>query len=100
MKIPRYTIYNTRHPDGTAHGGTAIIIKSKIKHYELEKYQQEHLQATSIVVEENSRTITISAVYCPPKHIIKKEQFEIFYHTLGARFIVGGDYNAKHHQWG
>jgi hypothetical protein len=100
MKIPRYTIYNTRHPDGAAHGGAAITIKSKIKHYELEKYQQEHLQATRIVVEGNSRSITISAVYCLPKHIIKKEQFEIFYHTPGARFIACGDYNAKHHQWG
>jgi hypothetical protein len=48
-----------------------LLVKSKIKH-ELEKYQQENLQETSIVVEENNRTITISVVYCPPKHIIKK----------------------------
>jgi hypothetical protein len=27
IKIPNYTIYAAQHPDGTAHGGTAIIIK-------------------------------------------------------------------------
>jgi hypothetical protein len=27
IKIPNYTVYDTQHPDGTAHGGTAIIIK-------------------------------------------------------------------------
>jgi hypothetical protein len=44
MKIPHYTIYNTRHPDSTAHGGMAIIIKSKIKHYELENINKNTKQ--------------------------------------------------------
>lgn len=100
IKIPQYTIYDTKHPDGTGHGGTAVIIKNKIKHFELKEHRKEHIQATSIKVEEFNKTITISAVYCPPKHTIKKEQFEEFYQTLGPRFIAGGDYNAKHQQWG
>ena len=100
MKIHNYKIYDTKHPDGTAHGGTAIIIKSSIKHYELEQYQHDFLQATSVAIAELNRDITISAIYCPPKHTIKKEQFETFYKTLGPRFIAGGDYNAKHSEWG
>jgi len=100
IKIPNYAIYNTRHPDGTAHGGTAIIIRNSIKHYEKEKFGKEHLQATSIVVIDTSRPLTISAVYCPPKHILKKNHFEEFFNTLGHRFIAGGDYNAKHLHWG
>jgi len=40
------------YPDGKAHGGTALIIRSDIKHYEIEnKFQREFLQA-NIVVED------------------------------------------------
>ena len=31
---------------------------------------------------------------------IAKEDFDYFLDTLGNRFIAGGDYNAKHTQWG
>lgn len=100
MRIPRYDIYDTKHPSGRAHGGTAIIIKRSIKHHELQKYDKDYLQATSIVIEDWCGPLTLSAVYCPPKHSIKQNQFEDFFNTLGARFIAGGDYNAKHHYWG
>jgi exonuclease III len=33
FKIPNYAIYDTQHPDGTAYGGTAILIKNGIKRY-------------------------------------------------------------------
>lgn len=62
LKIHNYKLYNTQHPDGTAHGGTAIIIKSKIKHYEGIKYDKDHLQASSIVVEDWAGPVTITAV--------------------------------------
>jgi len=51
------------HPDDKAHGGTAIIIKSSIKHYEIDKYQKDFLQATSVMMEAWNGCITISAVY-------------------------------------
>lgn len=92
--------YDTQHPDGTAHGGTAVIIRKNIKHHELLKYEKEHLQATSIQVEEWSGPLVLSAVYCPPKHRIKSEEFNKYFKTLGPRFIAGRDYNAKNKQWG
>lgn len=64
MKIPRYDIYDTKHPSGRAHGGTAIIIKRTIKHHELIKYEKDFLQATSVVVEDWCGPLTLSAVYC------------------------------------
>lgn len=100
LKIPRYNIYDTQHPDGTAHGGTAIIIKTTIKHHENEGYKKEHLQATSITVEDWTGTLTVASIYSPPKHMIKQEQYWHFFKTLGHRFIAGGDYNAKHPWWG
>jgi len=73
IAILGYTLYHIMHSDDKAHGGTALIIRNNIKHYKIDKFQTEFLQATSIVVENRSGRITISAKYSPPKHIIKKE---------------------------
>lgn len=100
IKIPNYNIYTTNHPTGSAHGGTAIIVKNSIKHHECIPYHRPQLQATSIVIEDWFGKIKISAIYCPPKHTIKNDQFAEFFDTLGPRFIAGGDYNAKHQFWG
>ena len=32
LKIPYYTIYDTKHPSGKAHGVTAVIIRNDISH--------------------------------------------------------------------
>lgn len=100
LKIPNYSTYHTNHPDSTAHGGTAILIKNKVKHYQSSPYREEQLQATSITVEDWISPITLAAVYCPPKYNIKMDFFTKFFRTLGNRFVAGGDYNAKHVQWG
>jgi exonuclease III len=64
MSIPNYHIYRTDHPDKTAHGGTAVII---LKHHVRAEYRHEHLQATTIAVEDNLGELTIPAAYCPPQ---------------------------------
>ena len=58
LKIPQYSIYVTNHPDGKSHGGTAIIIKSNIKHYVLENTSNDYLQATGVTIEDNKGSIT------------------------------------------
>ncbi|XP_018368700.1 PREDICTED: nardilysin-like [Trachymyrmex cornetzi] len=58
------------------------------------------MQATNVVIEDWFSPITISAIYCPPKHATKQEDFENYFETLGNRFISGGDFNAKHPLWG
>lgn len=100
IKISNYTAYNTNHPDGKAHADTAIIIKKDIKHYELPKYETNHIQATNICIEDWIGPLTVSAIYSPPRHSIKKEQYTEFFTSLGGRFLVGGDFNAKHTCWG
>jgi len=96
IKIPKYTLYETQHPDGTAYGGTAIIIRNCIKYRLHGHYNLEYLQATSFIIEDWIGPQTIAAVYCPLKHTVKAEQFRSFYDALGQRFLAGGDYNAKH----
>jgi hypothetical protein len=100
ISIPTYTIYHTAHPDETAHGGTAVIIRQNLKHYVCAEYRHEHIQATTIAIEDNLGEITITAVYCPPKHNNKYNEYERFFKTLGHRFIAGGDFNAKNTFWG
>jgi len=82
--------------DDKAHGGTAFIIRSSIKYYEINKYQRDFLQATSVVVEVWNGCITISAIYSLSTHVIKSEKYIIFLQTLDNRFIVAE--NAKHTQ--
>lgn len=88
------------HPDGKAHGGAAILIKNNIKHFESNPFQKDEIQATTVVVEDWSSPITISAIYSPPKHAISKDSYVAFFKTLGHTFLTGGDFNAKHTMWG
>jgi len=89
------------HPDDKVHGEIALIIRSSIKHYEIDKHQIFcRPQSSSIMIEANkgNACITISAVYSSLKHIIKIEQYITFRETLRNHFIAAGDYNAKHTQ--
>ena len=101
FSIPGYNCYHSLHPDDRAHAGTAIIIKKSICHHELEKWEKDYIQATSISITDiNGSHIVISAIYCPPRHTISIEQFTNFFNSLGPKFIAGGDYNSKHISFG
>lgn len=95
-----HQVYLTPHPDGRAHAGTAIVIRSCLKHSLLEAYSTDYLQATSIRLEDRAGPIVLSAVYCPPKHRISEQMFLEYFQTLGHRYIAGGDWNAKNTYWG
>ena len=98
--IPQYKFYHAMHPDETAHGGSAILIKNTIKHHKGILFRSNELQATNIIVEDWHGPVSISSVYSPQKHNIKKDKYKEFFKTLGHRFLACGDYNAKHTVWG
>lgn len=100
IKIRDFDIYTTNHPDGTAHGGTAIIIRSSIKHHEHSKYRSEQIQATTVTIYDKNGDFNVSSVYCPPKYKLTEETLTTYFQTLGPRFIAGGDWNSKHSHWG
>jgi len=100
FNIFNYTLYKTNHPDGTAHAGSCILISNSIQHNVLIPFQEPSIQATNISIKINNIPITVSSVYCPPCHIIHRENFFRFFNTLGHSFIAGGDFNAKHSLWG
>jgi len=96
VNIPNYNIFSTNHPDGKAHSGTAVIIKKSIKSIEVDGFKKDYIQATTISTSETTGPINMSAVYCPPKLNNTKDQYLDFLKSLGNRYLVGGDYNAKH----
>jgi hypothetical protein len=63
FSAPRYKLHSTNHPDSIAHGGTAILIKETIEHYELLQYEEDSILATSIKVKGLPYEITITPVY-------------------------------------
>jgi hypothetical protein len=44
--------------------------------------------------------MTITAIYFPPRHAITPDEYVTLFRSLGSRFLIGGDWNAKHTAWG
>ena len=100
FNIEGYKLYDTKHPLGKAHGGTAIMVKNRVKHFPLEEFCKENIHSTSICIEEGYKKLILSAVYCPPRFKITENQYNEFFKSLGPCFIAAGDFNAKHLFWG
>jgi exonuclease III len=79
FKILYYEVYHIPRPDGTAHGGAAVVIGSAINHHELLHHQLDKIQAANIQVDTNTRPFTISAIYCPPRNVISAEEYIAFF---------------------
>jgi len=102
LKIPQYSLYHSNHPDGTAHGGAAIIIRTALQHFEAPAYQTDKIQASILRITDRSWPLHIAALYSPTphRHRIEVVDYDTFLRQLGLRFIAGGDWNAKHTDWG
>jgi len=91
---------SVNHPNGTARGGAAVIIRSGLKYIDLQAYQEDWVQCAKVRILSPTGDITIAAVYCPPRHLFGDDLFHDLLDNLGAKFIAGGDINAKHIWWG
>jgi len=100
INIPGYFSLKSNHPDNTAHGGVAILVKTSLFYQPLPNYSFDHIQSCSIQIKLNNIPLTIGAFYSPPRHKITKEILSNYFNTIKNNFIVGGDYNAKHQSWG
>ena len=96
FKIPKYTVYHCNHPDGSAHGGAAVIIRVTLRHCETPPYRTENIQAAVLNIDVQPWSFNIAALYSPPRHNLRTDEYDNFLHHLGTKFIVGGDWNAKH----
>lgn len=100
VKLKGYKCYQALHPDNKAHGGSAVLIKENLQHHEWAKIETEKFQICAIKVKTKGYETAIASIYSPPKHSISEEDFTQALGQLGNRFIIGGDFNAKHTFWG
>lgn len=100
LKLKGYKCYHALHPANKARGGSAVLIRDNLKHHECIKIETEMFQVCAITVKTKSYETSVASIYCPPKHSIKQKVFADVFEYLGNRFIIGGDFNAKHTYWG
>lgn len=100
LYIKNYKTYNAIHPDNLPKGGSAVIIRDTIDHFELGKVQSIDMQVSIVQVKSTKQILNIGALYCSPNCSIKRDSFKSMLSELGDRFIIGGDFNAKHLDWG
>jgi hypothetical protein len=98
--MPNYNVYHVPHPDDRAHGGASIIIRSAISHQELIYHQNKNFQAASFKINLNPWSLKLIAVYCPPRHAISSAEYVELFESYGSKYLIGGDWNVKHSQWG
>ena len=96
-KIRNYYIYNTPGPNPT-HGGTAVIVKACIPHYQLQLPQFSNLQLTAIKIPTRHEELCIGALYHSPSFkIIEKDLDEM--QQISQSFLLAGDLNSKNTDW-
>ena len=95
-----YKLYTCHHPSGSTHGGSAIYIKQQLQHNEGPSFCTPAMQCTVVSIRLNGGDVNIAAIYSPPWHNIKEPEYATLFAHLGHRWILGGDFNAKHPLWG
>ena len=95
IKIRNYEVYHSIHPANKARGGSGIILRKSIKHNLEPSTETEKVQMTTLTVYQKKQKLKIAAIYNPPRHVMKKQDYLHIFKALGNRFIIGGDFNAK-----
>lgn len=62
-------------------------------------YQTVEIQATSANIKTKAYEVINTAVYCPLRYAIKKDQYVDLLNSQTYRFMVDGDFNAKQTHW-
>ena len=100
MNMNKYNIFHTVHLSNNGRGGSAVIVKKSLSHSVEEKLRCSEFQATTIKIATKTQQISFTSVYSPPRHSISVEQYKDLIQKHKCKFIMGGDFNAKHTHWG
>lgn len=94
--INGYDIYRTDRIDKKG-GGTAVLIKSCIKHQVINPPLTESMESTIIKITCNNKSYIIASIYAPKQNLTEVDLKKIF--NLGNQVIIAGDFNGKHKKW-
>ncbi|GFV37005.1 probable RNA-directed DNA polymerase from transposon X-element [Trichonephila clavipes] len=103
IRVPNYTLYrNDRDTQIHPSGGTAILIKSSLKHHHLPTPSLGAVESTIVVLTPpGENPLLVASIYIPPTtspSACIHDLEEIF--ALEQSSILCGDYNAHHTHWG
>jgi exonuclease III len=73
IKLRGFDVCHTMHPNICARGGSDVNIKKEISLHEDIKIEKEEFQVTSVKIKTASGIITVSVIYSPPRHNLKRE---------------------------
>lgn len=88
-------------------GGTAILIKSIIKHEVVNTPPHLYNIETSLLkiqINNHNQYLYVGACYIAPNRELKHEEIKIILDLIRSEnsnnlFILGGDFNARHEDW-
>ena len=97
-----YKILRADHPSGTRQGGSAVFVKRSISHTEMLPICEEEVQVARIGIKINGVDYIVGAFYSAPDRADRRLLMSTIWaviHEMRQKFIMGGDYNAKHPRW-
>jgi len=74
FKIPNYIVYHCNHPNGSAHGGAAVIVRAALRHYEAPPYRTDKIQAAVLNIHDQPWSFNVAALYSPSRHSIRTDE--------------------------
>lgn len=99
LKVPNFTVYRSDRVNGKG-GGTAVAVRSHIKHHVIPEKVYLSLEATRIeICLEGLGPVHIVSVYQPSSRTFMAEDFLSLF-DRDVPMVVVGDLNAKHSAWG
>lgn len=103
FSLPNYKIYrkDRLHSPG---GGVALILKSRLKHRDLPDLKLKFIEAKAIEISTSLGPIRIVSIYVrhnceTPEDISNFEGDLLKLTSMGGKFLIIGDLNAKHTEW-
>jgi hypothetical protein len=94
--IPNYITRVTNHPDGRAHALSANIIREVIKISRTSQIGNGSQSDNGYKHRRLGWKFYHLSHLMPQSHKIITKQYNAFINALGHRFLVAGDFNAKH----
>ncbi|GFU51515.1 probable RNA-directed DNA polymerase from transposon X-element [Trichonephila clavipes] len=92
---------NERVTDGPASGGTLILIKKSIPHFNTPTPQLYYIEATTVTINpSNFDPVSITSIYVP--HYSDKHLFTLDIETImhiNSHCVIFGDFKATHNTW-
>lgn len=100
MKVPGYTTYRTDRLTKPG-GGTAVLIKTGIKHHEMGNTDvTPTLEYSAILIDDrNLQRLKVIAVYKPPERKLNILDMDKLLEG-NMPTVLAGDLNSKHTDWG